>query len=179
MDTVEGKKSESAVLSLLFMKTNLQLFFKISNIEGSEIIRIFDEIKQHLGSELFKETFECILTDNGKENKDPMRIENDPQTEEVLTQVFYCEPRRSDQKGKCEKNHEHFREMIPKGKSMNNYGQKTIDHVSNQVNNYPRKSLNYHSPLECTLNLLHKKVFELNNLKTLPTNKVTLKHLNK
>ena len=179
MDTIEGKKGESAVLSLLFMKTNLQLFFKISSVECEEVNRVFDEIKKHLGSDLFKEIFQCILTDNGKENKDPVSIETDPDSGEVLTRVFYCEPRRSDQKGKCEKNHEHFREMIPKGKSMNNYGQKTINHVSNQVNNYPRRSLNYHSPLECSLRLLHKKVFELNNLHVLSPEKVTLKHLDK
>lgn len=177
MDTVEGKKGEAAVLSLLFMKTNLQLFFKISNIESSEVIRVFDDIKNHLGSDLFKEVFQCILTDNGKENKDPLSIEQDLETEEQLTRVFYCEARRSDQKGKCEKNHEHFREMIPKGRCMNHFASKTINHVSNQVNNYPRKSLNYHSPLECSLNLLHKKVFELNNLNLLSPEKVTLKHL--
>ena len=93
--------------------------------------------------------------------------------------VFYCDARRSEQKGKCEKNHEHFREIIAKGRDMDHFGQKTIDRVSLHVNNYPRKSLNYHSPLSCSLPLLHKKVFELNNLYTLPTSKVTLKHLDK
>ncbi|NBL00490.1 MAG: IS30 family transposase [Erysipelotrichia bacterium] len=177
MDTVEGRKGGSAVLTLLFIKTNLQLYFKIPNIERAEILNVFIAIRKHLGNDLFKETFQCILTDNGKEYKDPLSIEIDSETGEVLTKVFYCEPRRSDQKGKCEKNHEHFREMIPKGKSMDGYGQKTIDHVSNQVNNYPRKSLNYHSPLESSLQLLNKKVFELNNLQTLSPEQITLKHL--
>lgn len=179
MDTLEGKKGGSAVLSLLFTKTNLQLYFKISAICIEEVTRIFNGIRNHLGNDLFKETFECILTDRGRENKDPVSIETDPDSGEVLTRVFYCDARRSEQKGKCEKNHEHFREMIPKGKSMDNYGQKTINHVSNQVNNYPRRSLNYHSPLECSLSLLHKKVFELNNLHVLSPEKVTLKHLDK
>ena len=179
MDTLEGKKGGSAVLSLLFTKTNLQLYFKISAICIEEVTRIFNGIRNHLGNDLFKETFECILTDRGRENKDPVSIETDPDSGEVLTRVFYCDARRSEQKGKCEKNHEHFREMIPKGKSMDNYGQKTINHVSNQVNNYSRRSLNYHSPLECSLSLLHKKVFELNNLQLLPTKKITLKHLDK
>ena len=82
-------------------------------------------------------------------------------------------------KENAKKKHEHFREMIPKGKSMNGYGQKTINYVSNQVNNYPRKSLSYHSPLECSLKLLNKKVFELNHLQTLTPAKITLKHLDK
>lgn len=179
MDTLEGKKGGSAVLSLLFTKTNLQLYFKISSICIEEVIRVFDEIKKHLGNDVFKETFECILTDRGKENKDPISIETDPNSGEVLTRVFYCDARRSEQKGKCEKNHEHFREIIPKGRDMDGYGQKTIDRVSLHVNNYPRRKLNYHSPLACTMNLLNKKVFELNNLQLLPTKKVILKHLDK
>lgn len=179
MDTLEGKKGGSAVLSLLFTKTNLQLYFKISAICIEEVSRIFDGIRKHLGNDLFKETFGCILTDRGKENRDPVSIETDPESGEVLTRVFYCDAQRSEQKGKCEKNHEHFREMIPKGRDMDRFGQKTIDHVSLQVNNYPRESLNYHSPLSCTVNLLNKKVFELNNLQIIPTKKVTLKHLDK
>lgn len=179
MDTLEGKKGGSAVLSLLFTKTNLQLYFKISAICIEEVTRIFNGIRNHLGNDLFKETFECILTDRGRENKDPVSIETDPDSGEVLTRVFYCDARRSEQKGKCEKNHEHFREMVPKGRDMDRFGQKTIDHVSLQVNNYPRGSLNYHSPLSCTMNLLNKKVFELNNLQLLPTKKITLKHLDK
>ena len=179
MDTIEGKKGGSAVLSLLFTKTNLQLYFKIPAIRTEEVVRIFDGIKKHLGADLFKETFGCILTDRGKENRDPVSIETDPDSSETLTKVFYCDARRSEQKGKCEKNHEHFREMIPKGKDMDRFGQKTIDHVSLQVNNYPRGSLNYHSPLSCTMNLLNKKVFELNNLRLLPSEKVNLKHFNK
>ena len=173
------KKRESAILYLLFTKTNLQLYFKIFHIETSEVQRIFKEIIDHLSNDLFKETFSCILTDNGKENQDPLSIEVEEETGEILTRIFYCEARRSDQKGKCEKKHEHFREMIPKGKSMNGYGQKTINYVSNQVNNYPRKSLSYHSPLECSLKLLNKKVFELNHLQTLTPAKITLKHLDK
>lgn len=179
MDTLEGKKGGSAVLSLLFTKTNLQLYFKISAICIEEVSRIFDGIRKHLGNDLFKETFGCILTDRGKENRDPISIETDPDSGEVLTRVFYCDARRSEQKGKCEKNHEHFREMIPKGRDMDRFGQKTIDHVSLQINNYPRGSLNYQSPLSCTVNLLNKKVFELNNLQIIPTKKVTLKHLDK
>ena len=179
MDTIEGKRGTSGVLSLLFTKTNLQLYFKLPVINSEEVIIIFDMIKEKLGKDLFKETFECILTDRGRENKDPYRIERDSESDELLTKVFYCDARRSEQKGKCEKNHEHFREIIAKGRDMDHFGQKTIDRVSLHVNNYPRKSLNYHSPLSCSLPLLHKKVFELNNLYILSTNKVTLKHLDK
>lgn len=179
MDTIESKKGGSAVLSLLYTKTNLQLYFKIAQINTSEVKQVFTSIKEYLGNDLFTETFACILTDNGKENKDPLSIEMDEEGSVKLTKVFYCEARRSDQKGKCEKNHEHFREMIPKGRNMDGYRQKTINHVSNQVNNYPRKILNFHFPLECSLKLLNKKVFELNHLRILTPAQIILKHIEK
>lgn len=77
---------------------------------------------------------------------------------------YYCKPRRSNHKGKCEKNHEHFRECVPKGKSMNTLTQKDINYVSDMVNNYPRKSLNFNSPIDIAALSLNKKVLSLNKL---------------
>lgn len=181
MDTLVGKKGkdEHTILSLLFTKTNLQLFFKLRSNCTEEVDRVFQNIKNHLGADVFKQTFEGILTDNGIEFRDPLAIETDSETGEKLTRIFYCEPRRSDQKGKCEKNHEHFREFIPKGVSFNNYSKFDIDKISNNINNYPRKSLGYNSPYDCSTLLLNKKVLELNRLRKLPTNKIKLKYLKK
>lgn len=178
MDTLVGKKGkeENTILSLLYTKTNLQLFFKLRSNCTEEVNRVFQNIKKHLGKDIFKETFECILTDNGREFLDPVSIETDLITGEQLTHVFYCEPRRSDQKGKCEKNHEHFRECIPQGISFKSYMHSDINKISNQVNNYPRNKLGFHSPYESTQLLLHKKVFELNRLHLIPINKVILKY---
>ena len=96
------------ILFLLFTKTNLQLYFKLPVFNSEEVIVIFDRIEEKLGKDLFKETFECIFTDRGRENKDPYRIERDSESDELLRKVFYCAARRSEPKGKCEKNHEHF-----------------------------------------------------------------------
>jgi hypothetical protein len=76
---------------------------------------------------------------------------------------YYCRPRHSEEKGKCEKNHEHFREMVPKGKSMNPLTKKDMRYVSNMVNNYPRKTFNYTSPLQASQIFLNEKVFKLRN----------------
>ena len=139
-----------------------------------EVNRIFDAIKFYLGTSLFRETFTIILTDNGSEFHDPLSIETDPQTGEKLIDVYYARPRRSDDKGKCEKNHEHFRECVPKGASMDSLSKKDVNYVSNMVNNYPRRKFNYNSPYELALLFLNKKVLELNRLKHLSKNVVDL-----
>lgn len=179
MDTIEGVKGvdEAVVLSLLHTKSNLQLYFKMKTNTSESVIKVLNSIKKHLGKDLFKEIFTIILTDNGKEFSDPLSIECDPIDGEVLIKVFYCEPRRSDQKGKCEKNHVHFRECIPKGVSLNNYTVPNINYISKQINNYPRKLLNYNTPMRVALVMLNKKVFELNKLSFLDPKTVQLKHL--
>lgn len=48
--------------------------------------------------ELFHKIFPVILTDNGKDFKRPELIE-DNGSDVVKTKVFYCDSRRSDQKG--------------------------------------------------------------------------------
>lgn len=166
MDTLEGKRgpNQKAVLSLLHTKTNLQLFFLINSISIECVTRVFDDIKDHLGEDCFKESFEAILTDNGSEFKDPLSIETHQLTGEKLTSVFYCEPRRSDQKGKCEKNHVLFRECVPKGISMNFLTIEKLNDDSNHINNYPRKSLGFHSPYQLAEKILNKKVLECNRL---------------
>ena len=176
MDCLEGKKGkdEHVLLSLLHRTSNLQLFFKLEAQTTKCVNQTLNKIKKHLGNDLFKEIFEVILTDNGSEFKDPKSMEACPNTGELLTEIFYCQPRRSDQKGKCEKNHVHLREAIPKAISFNDYSQERINEISNNINNYPRKMFNYNSPFQIISVMVNKKVLELNNLTFITPNKVKL-----
>lgn len=177
MDTVIGKKEcdEKCVLTLLHRSTNLQLCFILGSKTMSEVNTIFTFIKSTLGDDLFKESFPVILTDNGSEFHDPLSLETSVDTGEQLIQVFFCEARRSDQKGKCEKNHVHLRELLPKGISMNSLTQKDLNFVSGMINNYPRPKFNYNSPFEIASRMINKKVLELNKIKYIPTKDVVLK----
>jgi len=177
MDFIEGKRGidEPAVLSLLHTKSNLQFFFKLRNQTQHTVELFFDSIKRFFGEDLFKEIFAIILTDNGTGFRDPLAIITSRITGETLISIFYCHPRRSDEKGKCEKNHVHFRECFPKGISINLLDKKSLNYISNQVNNYPRKSLNFSSPFQTASMMLNKKAFELNNLTYINPNKVSLK----
>lgn len=166
MDTIIGKKGsdEKCVLSLLHRRSNLQLYFLLRHKNMFEVTYLFDTIKSFLGIDLFKDTFTIILTDNGTEFHDPLSLETDPETGEKLISIYFARPRRSDDKGKCEKNHEHFREKVPKGCSMNNLTKYDINFVSNQVNNYVRRKLNCQSPYSIAKLVLNEKVLELNRL---------------
>ena len=176
MDMIIGKKEsdEKCVLNLLHRHSNLQLYFLLRNKNMFEVTYLFDTIKTFLGIELFIETFTIILTDNSTEFHDPLSLETDPETGEKLISISFARPRCSDDKGKREKIHEHFREYVPKGKSMNTLTQKDINYISDMVNNYPRKSLNYNSPIDIATLSLNKKVLSLNKLTHLNIEQVKL-----
>lgn len=109
-------------------------------------IEIFDQLKLKLGHDDFIRLLPVILTDNGSEFSDPAPIEMDKSTGEILTQLFYCDPNMSQQKGACENNHEFIRRIIPKGRSMNPYSQEDIDLMMSHINSYLRTELGGKSP---------------------------------
>ena len=57
---------------------------------------------------------------------------------------------------------------------MEGLSMKDMRYISNNVNNYCRKKLNYKSPYELSVNLLPKKVLALNNLSYLAPGQVKL-----
>ena len=108
MDTVEGIKGHSLLLTLCIVPFNFLLAYKLNEQTISEVTKQIDELKKKLGYELFHKVFPIILTDNGKEFKRPDLIE-DNGNDVVKTKVFFCDPNRSDQKGTIEVTHEYIR----------------------------------------------------------------------
>lgn len=148
MDTVEGIKGGKALLTLFFCSCNLQLAFLRDSNTSTSVTSIFQELCSALGSEAYTKLFPVILTDRGTEFSDPIGIEIDLETGEILTNLFYCDPRNSNQKAECERNHEYIRYIIPKGKSIDPRSKEDIDLMMNHINSTCRKSLNDKSPID-------------------------------
>lgn len=162
MDSVEGKNHSSYIMTLLFRMSNFMLAFKLKGHTSNSIIEIFDSIKKQLGNEVFKKTFRIILTDRGTEFSNPEGIEKDKDTGEILTHVFYCDSRQSQQKGKIEKNHVELRRIFPKGFDFNSITQDELNKALSHINSYPRASLNYKSPYDLFIQHIVTNVLELN-----------------
>lgn len=148
MDTVMGRKGESAVvLSLLFKNCDLQLYFYRSTNTARSVAEIFDELRSKLTDSEFSKLFPVILTDRGSEFTDPTTIEINRETGEAQSKVFYCDPMNSNQKAKCERNHEFFRCILPKGSSFSGLNREKTDLITNHINSYPRPRLGDKSPI--------------------------------
>ncbi len=147
MDTVEGMKGHSVLLTLNFVPFNFMIAYKLESQTISEVTDKINDAKKILGYELFHKIFPVILTDNGKEFKRPDLIE-DNGSDVVKTKVFFCDSRRSDQKGSIEVTHEYNRRFIPQGTDLDKYSDEDILLMMNHINNTKREKLDGRTPFE-------------------------------
>lgn len=157
MDTVEGIKGGKVFLTLLFRQSKFMLIYLMENKTMECVEKAFKEIKEILGIELFKKVFEVILTDNGSEFFNPMSIEKDEETQEIVSHVFYCDPGASWQKGAIEKNHEYIRYVLPKGSSFDELTKEKVDILMSNINSTSRDTLNGKIPYDATLLILDEE----------------------
>lgn len=92
------------------------LIFLLEKKTQDEVVRVFDQLTEQLGIELFRHTFPVILTDAGSEFQVPAALEH-TQDGQKRTRIFFCNPYSSWQKGAIEKNHEYIRHVLPNGSS--------------------------------------------------------------
>ena len=64
------------------------------------------------------------------------------------TRLFYCDPRRSDQKGACERNHVEIRKLLPKGSGLrfDRLAPADLALAMSHVNSEPRGALGFATP---------------------------------
>lgn len=175
MDTVEGVKGESLLLTLLWRQANFMLAFKIENKEPDSVNAFFSYLKEILGYEKFHELLPIILTDNGIEFSKPDEIEFNGY-HVYKTRSFYCDPGHSEQKGKIEVNHEYIRRFIPKGISFDTYSQDDINLMLNHINSVKRDSLSGDNPYTLMKDFLPREIIELFDIKEIKQKDIILKN---
>lgn len=174
MDTVEGIKGGKVFLTMLFRNCSLMLIFLMEEKTQDCVQKVFDCLTQSLGTKVFQTLFPVILTDNGVEFQDRLRLECD-ENGEIRTQIYYCNPHSSWQKGMIEKNHQYIRHVIPKGKAFDKYTQKDINKLMNHINSEARDSLNGCTPYKLSLLLLNNQLHSILHLQEIPPDDVMLR----
>lgn len=175
MDTLEGKKGGKLVLSLKVLCVQFQFYFLINDKEASTIVNKLNEIQDLIGLDNYRKIFGTILTDNGTEFTDINGIMMDPKTGEIRTNLYFCQPLQSCQKGSCEKNHELFRYVLPKGKSFDPYSEDKFTLITSHVNSYKRGSTDFSTPYEKFSIFFGKEILDKLGVNLIPPNEVHLK----
>lgn len=171
MDTVIGTNEKGkCLLTLLFREFNFMIARLLPDKSSKSVKDALDDIEKTIGTELYKRIFKYILTDNGGEFQRPKELETSVDGSK-RSSIYYCEPNRSDQKAKAEKNHEYIRYIIPKGTSMDNYTQTDIDLMMSHINSTAREILNFAIPYDMASIYLGKNTLKkLHFKKILPDN---------
>lgn len=150
MDTVEGKKGGKVFLTIIINDTKFMFIRLLDKKNIACVNKEIDKLKEILGVKLFSKVFRIILTDNGNEFIDPLKIEIDYSSGRKTCNVFYCNPYSSFQKPNIERNHEYIRRILPKGMSFNNLTLKQVQNLETNINNIPRDILDGKTPYEKT-----------------------------
>lgn len=144
LDTVIGTKKgkHECLMTLTERKTRFEIIFKLKCKTAEEVVNKFNQLKDFLKTN-YNKIFKSITTDNGTEFSDFLSIIKDTKTE-----IYFCHPYCSGEKGTNEKHNSMIRYFIPKKTLIENYSTDDINKIANWMNNYPRKILNYKTPLE-------------------------------
>ena len=147
MDTVMGRMGGKVLLTFNLSFCNFIFARLLDNKTALEVTKHLYDIKNtlHQADKDFFQLFPVILTDNGGEFARVNDIEMDVRGESKL---FFCDPNRSDQKGRIEKNHTLIRDILPKGTSFDNLTQEDINLICSHVNSVKRAALNGKSAYE-------------------------------
>jgi len=177
MDTVHGVPGGKALLTLHFAAQHFMLAFLIDSLTSKAVSETFVMLRLLLGTDDFSRLFPVILTDNGSEFSDPKSIERDIDggDGEILSRLFYCDPRESQQKGALENNHTFIRRIVPKGEPFDLFIQSDIAIMMNHINSYARPALNDKTPHSVFSFLFGKKIVKKLGAELVPPDKVTLR----
>ncbi len=137
-DLIAGSRN-SYIATLVERHSRYVLLVKVPNKDtGSVVAALISQAKK-----LPKELRRSLTWDRGKELADHKRL-----TLATDLRVYFCDPNSPWQRGTNENTNRLLRQYFPKGTDLSAHSQAQLDAVARELNERPRKTLNYHSPAE-------------------------------
>lgn len=140
-DSVVGRYHKSGIHTQVERKTRFLQAKLINRIGANETVEAQDKIFKPLP----KQAKKSDTVDNGSEFTNHKQF-NLP--------VYFCDPYASWQKGTNENTNGLIRRYLPKKTDFRIITQQDLDDIVEEINNRPRKCLNYQTPLEAFTNEL-------------------------
>lgn len=147
MDCVVGKYKASGNVLLVLTERKLreQIIIKMPNQKQSSVIEGLDDLENQYGDK-FKEVFKTITVDNGTEFLDYESMQRSiKDSKKQRTQIYYCHPYSSWERGSNENANKLIRRFIPKGVDIGKFSDEMIQFIQDWINNYPRRIFGYKS----------------------------------
>lgn len=142
MDTVYSGKGQGKACLLVLSERMLRLerIIKIPDRTSVSVVRALNRLERVMGFEKFRSTFKTITCDNGMEFIDFKGIEQSfCRKNRKRTELYYCHPYCSSERGTNENINRMIRRKISKGDSIAKYSNKEIQSIEDWINEYPRR----------------------------------------
>lgn len=144
MDCVDGKKrTKEALLVLSERKARKEIMVKLKDKTRESVVAALDRLERRFGT-MFSKIFQTITVDNGSEFADVEGLERSCLRKgQKRTQVFYCHPYSSHERGTNENINGMIRRWFPKGTDFGKVSAKDVQAVEDWLNAYPREILGF------------------------------------
>lgn len=137
-DLIGGTKN-SYIATLVERHSRYVMLIKVSNKDTRSVVSALIRQTQRLPRELYQ----SLTWDRGKELADHPRL-----TLATDVEVYFCDPQSPWQRGSNENTNRLLRQYFPKGTDLSLYSQAKLSAVARQLNERPRKTLEYQTPAE-------------------------------
>ncbi len=129
----------SQIATLVERHTRYVMLIRVKSKDTKTVINALIKHAHKLPRELYK----SLTWDRGKEMADHKRFSLDTDIK-----VYFCDPRSPWQRGSNENTNGLLRQYFPKGMDLSNVHQNRLNAVARQLNERPRKTLDFRTPAE-------------------------------
>lgn len=140
MDCVIGS-SKTTLLVLSERLSRKEIIMSMPNKKPESVVYCLNVLERRYGK-MFRRVFKSITVDNGMEFADCKRLERSIYKGK-RTNMYYCHPYSSYERGTNERLNREIRRKLPKGTDFAKLSKEDIQAVENWVNSYPRSILGY------------------------------------
>jgi IS30 family transposase len=137
-DLIAGSKN-SYIVTLVERHSRFVMLAKIKDRKSESVVSALIKQAKKLPNELYK----SLTLDRGTEFADHRRFKV-----ETNIDVYFCDPNSPWQRGSNENTNRLLRQYFPKGTDLSVHSQAKLSAVARQLNDRPRKTLNYETPAE-------------------------------
>ena len=154
LDCVIGRTADAqAAMTLYNLPSHVQLVLLLSAHDCENVKKELSNVRSAMPARMYERWMRAVLTDNGAEFSDEDGIGailgERAQGGELGVHLYYCDPRQSQQKAGCEKNHSEIRQILVKGMfSFDDLDRADMAVVMSHVNSAPRASLGGKTPIQ-------------------------------
>ena len=131
--------NQSFVATLVERHSRYVMLAKVKNNHTETVVNALIKQSKKLPAELYK----SLTWDRGSEMAGHKRF-----TMETDIAVYFCDPQSPWQRGSNENTNRLLRQYLPKGTNLSRYSQAQLNKIARQLNERPRKTLDFETPAE-------------------------------